>query len=246
MTMTYDKGRSARMAKKRRHRGPRYLPVRTTPRDGWGIALEVGGVVQSVTVPLTREAAPDTAGVDQEPQPGPGGGYWGLLLPPGCPRRALLLGLGGGTVAWLLARRCPDVAIIGIERDATVLAVARAELGLDALGQLTAVEADAFAWVAEHAGSEPDTYDLICLDLFEGGRLALGALGTPFLRQVAELLAPDGTLTVNLMVTARTPDQARRLRRLFVVMRELRLRGNLILHARRPRRGEHTAEQDVE
>ena len=234
------------MAKKRRHKGPRYLPVRTTPRDGWGLALEVGGVVQSVTVPPSGGDAPDAADADEEPRPGPGGGYWGLLLPPGCPRRALLLGLGGGTVAWLLARRCPAAVIIGIERDATVLAVARSELGLDGLAQLTAVEADAFTWVAEHAASEPGRYDLICLDLFEGGRLALGALGTPFLRQVAALLAPDGTLTVNLMVTARTADQVRRLHRIFVVTRELRLRGNFILHARRPRQGEQTAEQDAE
>lgn len=220
------------MAKKRRRKQSRRLPVRTAPRENWGTALEVGGVVQSVSVPSVEpEAEAIPTAEDDEPQPGPGGGYWGLMLPPGCPRRALLLGLGAGTVAHLLARRCPEARIIGVERDPEVIAVARLEFGLDALPQLTIVEADAFAWVPEHAATEPGAYDLICLDLFEAGRLALGTLATPFLRQVATLLAPAGTLTVNLLVTARTPDQLHRLRRVFTMRRELRLRGNLVVHA---------------
>lgn len=217
------------MAKKRRRGQTRQLPVRTAPRENWGIALEVGGVVQSVSVP--DDAAPDERAPDHEPRPGPGGGYWGLMLPPGCPRRALLLGLGGGTVAKLLARRCPDVEMIGVEREAEVIVVARNAFGLDDLTRLAIVEADAFAWVAAHATSEPGAFDLICLDLFEAGRLALGTLATPFLRQLAALLTPGGMLTVNLMVTARTPDQLHRLRRVFDVRRELRLRGNLVIHA---------------
>lgn len=226
------------MAKKRRGRSRR-LPVRIAPREDWGIALEVGGVVQSVSVPngeQTGERDARLAAHGDEPQPGPGGGYWGLMLPPGCPRRALLLGLGGGTVASLLAQRCPDAEIVGVDHDPEVLAVARSGFGLDALPHLRVELADAFAWVAEHVISEPGTFDLICLDLFQAGRLALGALGTPFLRQVAALLAPSGTLTVNLMVTARTPDQVLRLRRVFAVRRELRLRGNLVAHAALPAR----------
>lgn len=224
------------MAKKRRRKQPRRLPVRTAPRENWGVALEVGGVVQSVSVPR-REDGP-VAEDHNEPQPGPGGGYWALMLPPGCPHRALLLGLGAGTVAHLLARRCPETRITGIERDPAVIAVARLEFGLADLPQLTIVEADAFVWVPEHVETEPGTYDLICLDLFEAGRLALGTLATPFLRQVASLLAPGGTLTVNLLVTARTPDQLHRLRRVFAITRELRLRGNLVVHARPLMEGE--------
>ncbi|HKV84950.1 MAG TPA: methyltransferase domain-containing protein [Ktedonobacterales bacterium] len=193
------------------------------------MTLEVDAVVQSVSVPISGEARePDGA---EEPQPGPGGGYWGLMTPPGCPKRALLLGLGGGTVAHLLARRCPDVAMVGVERNAEVIAVARAEFGLDALPTLAIVEADAFTWVADQAAGGADQFDLICLDLFEAGRLALGTLATPFLRQVGALLTPGGVLTVNLMVTGRTPEHLHRLRRVFRIVRELRLRGNLVVHA---------------
>jgi len=220
------------MTKKRRRRlaHPRRLAVTTSPRAGWGVALEVGGVVQSVSVPTTT-AQDQREQRDAEPRPGPGGGYWGLLLPPGCPRRALLLGLGGGTVAWLLVQRCPAIQLVGVERDPEVLSVAQADFALAALPQLAVVEADAFGWVAEQAAATPGRFDLICLDLFEAGRLAPGALATPFLRQLAALLTPDGTLTVNLMVTGRTGEQVHRLRRVFTVTRELRLRGNLVVHA---------------
>jgi SAM-dependent methyltransferase len=222
------------MTKKRHRARPRRLPITIAPRDGWGIALEVGGVVQSVSVPSrdgSEHERADTLARDG-PQPAPGGGYWGLMLPDGCPRRALILGLGAGTVAHLLARRYPGVRITGVERDAEVLAVARAEFGLDAIPHLEVIEADAFAWVAGASATSPGVYDLVCLDLFEAGRLALGTLATPFLRQIAALLAPGGTLTVNLMVTARTPDQLHRLQRVFAITRELRLRGNLVVHAR--------------
>ena len=218
--------------KRRRHGEPRLLPVRVTQRDDWGRALEVGGVTQSISVPDDEPVA------DGEPHPGPRGGYWGLMLPPGCPRRALLLGLGGGTVATLLARRCPDVVITGVERDPAVIATARQDFGLDTLPHLTIEQADAFAWMDARADeavlsgvAEPlERFDLICVDLFEAGRLTMGTLTTRFLRQVAALLAPKGVATINLMVTGRTNEQVHRIERVFAVQRSLRARGNLILH----------------
>ncbi|HEY1389950.1 MAG TPA: methyltransferase domain-containing protein [Ktedonobacterales bacterium] len=204
------------MTKKARRRAQRPLPVRTVARKDGRLALEVGNVTQSVTLPEDET---------DEMQ-----GYWPLMLPERCPRRALLLGLGGGTLAALLARRCPGVAIVGVERDAEVLVVARRDFGLDALVGLEAVEADAFDWVEEHASSEPASFDLICLDLFEGGRLAPGTLARPFLRQVATLLEADGVLTINLMRTARLPEQLHRLESVFPIERQLRIWGNAVLH----------------
>ena len=87
------------MTKKRRRKASRQLPVRLTRREGGGIALEVDGVVQSVSVPETSAAARHVdpamkTNETGEPEAAPGNGYWGLLLPSNCPRRALLLGLG--------------------------------------------------------------------------------------------------------------------------------------------------------
>ena len=202
------------MAKKRRNRGPRRAIVQVAPRAGGGLALEVNGVVQSVTV---GERGPDDAG------------YWGLMVPPERPEQALLLGLGGGTVAALLAKVYPGCEIVGIEREAGVLATARVELGLDEVPGLRVVEADAFAWVGEHARSEPGTYDYIALDLYEGGRLVAGTLGTLFLREIATLLVAHGTLAVNLTTTMRLPEQIQRLERVFALTETRRLWGNVVL-----------------
>jgi spermidine synthase len=200
----------------------------------------VDGVVQSVSIPPTNNFIDESSNTTQnliggsEPEPGPDGGYWGLLLPPECPRCALLLGLGGGTIAHLLARRCTGVEITGIEHDPEVIAVGRSRFGLESLPQLRIVEADAFAWVSEQCEQHQRAntgYDLICLDLFNAGRLADGALSKTFLRQLAQLISPDGRLTVNLMMTARTPDQLHRLEQVFVLKWRRRLRGNLVVHA---------------
>lgn len=207
--------------KKRRHRQQRQLPTRVEPREGGGLALLVGGVTQSVSA----ERAHD--------------GYWGMMLPPSCPDNALLLGLGGATVAHLLAARCPNTRIVGVERDAAVLALARASFGLDTLAHLRIVEGDAFAWVAAQFVDERQAlaegakqYDLICVDLFEAGRLTAGVLATQFLRQVAALLTPEGVASFNLMITGRTPEQLHRLRRVFSIEREQRLGGNVVVHVK--------------
>ncbi len=202
------------MAKKRRNHGSRRAQIQVAPRAGGGLALEVNGVVQSVTV---GERGPDDAG------------YWGLMIPPERPEQALLLGLGGGTVAALLAKVYPGCEIVGIEREASVLATARAELGLDEIPGLRVVEADAFVWVGEHARSEPGTYDYIALDLYEGGRLVAGTLGTLFLREIATLLVAHGTLAVNLTTTMRLPEQIQRLERVFALTETRRLWGNVVL-----------------
>jgi hypothetical protein len=204
------------MTKRRHH--PRRLPVRVVQREDGRRALEVGGVVQSI-MPPTDAAARSLAG-----------GYWEAMLPDVCPRRGLLLGLGGGTVARLLRTRCPQTELVGIERDEDVLATAWSELALDEITGLHIDVADAFVWVPAAVGREPGSFDYICLDLFEAGRLALGTLATPFLRHVAQLLAPDGTLAVNLMVTGRTSDQLHRLERVYCVMRTTRVRGNVVAH----------------
>ena len=210
-----------------RRRSPRRLPVRVTRHADGRQVLEVGGVVQSV-LPEGSEPAGAVAH----------GGYWAAMLPAECPRRALLLGLGGGTVARLLAQRCPGAQIVGVERDEAVVATARAEFDLDAISRLSIVMADAFAWVPLAAEQDPGAYDYICLDLFEAGRMTPGALGTPFLRQVAALLAPGGRLAVNLMVTSRTPEHLRRLQRVYALERTERVRGNLVAHAHPLRGGE--------
>jgi spermidine synthase len=205
------------MSRRRKH--PRQLPVRVTNRAEGMVALEVGGVVQSV-VPVAGTPSGAIAG------------YWAAMLPEQCPRRVAVLGLGAGSIARLLADRCPGVEMVGVERDEGVLATARGELQLDEVPGLTVVLADAFTWVAQEAERAPGGYDLVCLDLFDAGRLVAGTLATAFLREVARLLSEQGMLAVNLMVTGRLTEQLHRLERVFRLERSVRVRGNLVAHMR--------------
>src|SRR5919205_297677 len=139
-------------------------------------ALLVDGVVQSVAV--------------DGPHLGPG--YWPRMLPDVRPRRALLLGLGGGTIAHLLMRRFGPVPMVGVEADPEVLALARAEFGLD-LPSLTVVEGDALAYVAACA----ERFDYVCVDLYRGAELERGVLARPVLRGIKRLLTPGGIAVFN-------------------------------------------------
>src|SRR3954452_19833528 len=71
-------------------------------------------------------------------------GYWSLMVPDVRPERALLLGLGGGTIARLLQERFGDVAMVGVEENPDVVAFAH-ELLRDVPG-LEIVQADGFEY----------------------------------------------------------------------------------------------------
>ncbi|HEX9067573.1 MAG TPA: methyltransferase domain-containing protein [Ktedonobacterales bacterium] len=172
--------------------------------------LRVGGVIQSVHV--------DDAHVPD---------VWDAMLPDIRPARALILGLGGGTMAQLLTRRYGDVPVIGVERDATVAALARDEFGLGAQPHVRIMVADALAWVR----TERATYDCILVDLFTAGKMAHGVLGERFLRDVARLLAPEGTASFNLWRSAYLDDALRRLGRVFTIHERLDVDQNVIVRA---------------
>src|ERR687888_2211481 len=111
-------------------------------------ALLVDGVVQSIS-----------------PEDGLAtGGYWAEMLPANRPRHALILGLGGGTLARLLqARWGADMHIVGVDDDAAIVETA---VGAGWLGGVSVdvVYADAFAYVQTCR----DRFDYIAIDLFRG------------------------------------------------------------------------------
>ena len=179
-------------------------------------ALLVDGVVQSV-------AAGDAAG-----------GYWAAMLPSVRPRRALVLGLGGGTVVHLLRRRFGEVPIVGVEVDPAVLALARAEFGLDpspgsgqALPGLEAHLGDAFAFVEACT----DCFDYVCVDLYRGNRLERGVLARPFLRRLKALATSGAEIVFNLYHDRRTPTALARIARVLVVRSTERVGKNVIVRA---------------
>src|SRR5262249_18704166 len=123
--------------------------------------LRVGGVIQSV-------------GVDEAHVPD----IWDAMLPLVQPRSALILGLGGGTMATLMTLRWGPVPILRVEHDAVVAWLARHEFGLAALPNVVVQVEDAFAY----ARRSNRCFDAICVDLYIAGRMSHGVLAGGFLR----------------------------------------------------------------
>ena len=177
-------------------------------------ALLIDGVVQSV--------AP-VAGASER-------GYWWAMLPHARPKRALILGLGGGTIAWLLTARFGEIPIVGVERDASVVDLAREHLRLD-LPNIKVVIADAFEWVPA-AAADGEQFDFIAVDIYLAADLARGALAKPFLREIRKLLSSSGVVVFNLMLSRRLPRQLQRLAEVFRIVRAVDEGLNVAVHCR--------------
>ena len=183
--------------------------------DGGRAALLVDGVVQSIS-----------------PEDGLNlGGYWAAMLPDEPPRRALILGLGGGTLASLLRARWGELQMVGVDDDATILAVARDAGWLPTRG-LDIVVCDAFEYVQVCT----ERFDYVAIDLFRGPRMPGRVFGKPFLRHVRSLLEPHGRLAVNLFRDRRQAERVNRIALFFDIRRQVDVGGNVIVHARNRRR----------
>jgi spermidine synthase len=174
--------------------------------------LRVGGVIQSVAV--------DASYVHD---------VWDTMLPLTQPASALILGLGGGTIATLLTQRYGPLPITGVERDPAVAWLARCEFGLDALPNVRVVVADAFTFVRECR----ERYDMICVDLYVGGKMAHGVFAVPFLRNIARILTPEGVATFNVWRSPYLDDQLRRLGRELHVSEITAIDDNIVVSCSR-------------
>jgi spermidine synthase len=153
------------------------------------------------------------------------------MLPQVRPRRALVLGLGGGTLPQLLLQRFGQIPITGIDNDPRVIELATSQMGLDPQA-VSVVCADAFEWVSKTS----DRFDYVAIDLYRGGEVPRKAFSTKFLRDVRHLLVPGGALTVNLAQDNSTQERLDRLSRLFRIVQACTAGKNIVVHARVRRR----------
>jgi len=152
--------------------------------------------------------------------------WWRALVAVELPPRptALLVGLGGATQVHLLHRLAAPRLVTIIERDPTILRVAQRWFGLDAVGRLEVLCADAALAVPALARARR-RFDFVMDD----ASYALAPdRAAPLALSLAPLVARGGTLVVNRhQATDDAPRVAAALRKAF---------GNVRLH--RGRRGE--------
>jgi spermidine synthase len=125
-----------------------------------------------------------------------------LFMPP--PQRALMIGLGGGSLAKFIYHRMPETRVRVIEVNADVVEVARAFFQVPAdCGRLTITIAEGASYVAT-AG---DHVDALLVDAYDGRSLAASLATDEFFRSARALVAPAGMLIMNLWSSDRAFDR---------------------------------------
>jgi predicted membrane-bound spermidine synthase len=120
-------------------------------------------------------------------------------------RRALVLGLAGGTVARGLAGTWAPAVIDGVELDPVVVDAARAEFDTGAIPSLVTHIGDARRFVTTSTAR----YDLVIVDAFRGPYVPFHLTTSEFFAALRARLAPGGVVAVNVPFTeTHTPQLA--------------------------------------
>jgi SAM-dependent methyltransferase len=112
-----------------------------------------------------------------------------LALVPGAPRRALDVGTGTGDAAFALARRWPELEVVGVDLSELMVAEARRKIPLELAGRVRFEPADAAALPFEDG-----FFDLVGLNN-----------AIPFFDELARVLAPGGIAVFGASAGAATP-----------------------------------------
>lgn len=125
-----------------------------------------------------------------------------LFRPP--PRRLVLVGLGGGSLAKFVYHRMPETRTTAVEVDEGVVDVARVYFGLpDECTRLRLVVGDG----AEYVASAQRDIDVLLVDAYDGETLAASLSTESFYRQARQALAPRGVFVMNLWSSDRAFDR---------------------------------------
>lgn len=117
-----------------------------------------------------------------------------LLFQP-APRRVLIIGLGGGSLAKFFLRHFPRCEVEAVERRAAVVKLAHGYFQLPESPRLHVYAQDACDFLAQEVR---ERYDLILLDAYDAEGMAAGSAELDFIAACRARLAPHGLLVVNL------------------------------------------------
>lgn len=121
--------------------------------------------------------------------------FAGLLANP-APRRAMMVGLGGGTIATVLMELYPDLELDLVEVDEAVVRVAREYFNFTETENARVFVQDGRVFT-RRAALRNEQYDLIILDAYTGEYIPEHLMTVEFLNDIRELLTPDGIVVAN-------------------------------------------------
>lgn len=124
------------------------------------------------------------------------------------PRRVLMLGLAAGDNVRLLHGLWPEARVTAVEWDPVMVQVAEKLKLYPDEWRPEIIIADAAMALTSEPGVTNGRFDLILVDIFEGGRVGRSAFGTGFFRHVSDRLSSSGQVIVNAFLQPEELDLA--------------------------------------
>ncbi len=112
--------------------------------------------------------------------------------------RVLILGLGGGTIAKLLTKKFGPIAIDGVEIDPLIVELGQKYLDFNEKN-VNIINDDALKFLDETRYK----YNMVAVDLFAHGDVAVGAESAEFFQKVKQVLVEGGVVVINKIFTGR-------------------------------------------
>ena len=154
------------------------LPAGAPAAAGPPLAAAPGEAIPAVPANLPVSASPSSPG---------------SALP--APRRALIIGLGGGTLPVFLHRHHPDTLIDVVDIDPAVIVAAKQFFGFTEDARMKAHAGDGRTFIERAPRAH---YDLIILDAFGDSEVPSHLTTREFLQAVHAALSPDGVVVSNV------------------------------------------------
>lgn len=106
----------------------------------------------------------------------------------------LLLGLGGGSVPYIFRREMNlNNSLTAVEIDPLMIQIAKEEFDVEALGNITIIQADAVSWISNCT----EKYACIIIDVFIDDQVPASIQSIQFLNKIKRILLPGGRLFFN-------------------------------------------------
>lgn len=121
------------------------------------------------------------------------------------PQKALILGLGGGTVAWQLREIYPEVEITGVELDPIMVDLGKKYLKWDE--DTNVIIGDATK-IVKKIVKERQQFDLILVDMYIGEEVPEKLTSEKFIKEISSLVNKSGQVVFNRTYYGKKRDEA--------------------------------------
>lgn len=137
--------------------------------------------------------------------------------------KVLILGLGGGSAAEVVASLWPDSKITGVDIDHVIIEFGKKYLNLSKIKNLEIIESDAQIWINKVSNNEK--FDLILVDIYQGSLIPKDFNKMKFIKSLKNLLPIGGIVAFN---RRGKEDKGLKLKKFFPVIKIITPEANII------------------